>query len=149
MTLIFHIPWRGQKPSNFNTTQNTWVTFWGFWFSVVSVGALAYNALTSGLWSGHGSPTPQDQPHTRSLWHRQQEGKVEWPTSGECQSWERPWSGELARVHKRLIWLWRPQGMKEEKREMMALVSGNSILKQIPGLSRIAGIERGLLRQLQ
>lgn len=30
--------------------------------------------------------------------------------------------------------------MKEEKREMMILVSGNSILKQIPGLSRIVGI---------
>lgn len=30
--------------------------------------------------------------------------------------------------------------MKEEKREMMILVSGNSILKQIPGLSRIAGV---------
>lgn len=30
--------------------------------------------------------------------------------------------------------------MKEEKREMLILVNGNSILKQIPGLSRIAGV---------
>lgn len=30
--------------------------------------------------------------------------------------------------------------MREEKRETVALVSGNSNLKQIPGLSRIAGV---------
>lgn len=55
---------------------NILVVFRGLGLPVVSLELLSYAALMSGFWSGRGSPSPHYQPHTRSLWHSQQEGKV-------------------------------------------------------------------------